>query len=99
MPSSGYSPRLLLSSAHAEEPYYKGKRITVIINFAAGGPTDIEGRIFAKHLSKHIAGQPGIIVQNMDGAGGMIGANYLGEIAPKDGTAMGYFTGSAWREV
>ena len=95
----GLFAALVLSPAHADEPYYKGKRINVIINFAAGGPTDIEGRIFTKHLIRHIAGQPGIIVQNMDGAGGMIGANYLGEIAPKDGTVMGYFTGAAWREV
>ena len=70
----------------AQEPFYKGKRITVLINFAAGGPTDIEGRLFAKHLAKHIEGQPNILVQNMDGAGGVVGATYLGEVAPKDGT-------------
>jgi putative tricarboxylic transport membrane protein len=86
-----------VAHASADEPYYKGKRLTLIINFAAGGPTDIEGRLLAKHLVKHIAGSPGMIVQNMDGAGGMIGAGYLGEVAPKDGTALGYFTGSAWR--
>src|SRR5882757_8057118 len=53
--------------AVAQEPFYKGKRITVLINFAAGGPTDIEGRLFVKHLAKHIDGQPNILVQNMDG--------------------------------
>jgi tripartite-type tricarboxylate transporter receptor subunit TctC len=83
--------------ARADEPFYKGKRLSLIINFAAGGPTDIEGRLLAKHLGKHIEGHPGIIVQNMDGAGGMIGAGFLGEVAPKDGTVLGYFTGSAWR--
>jgi len=36
--------------AHADDPFYAGKRLTVLINFAAGGPTDIEGRLFAKHL-------------------------------------------------
>ena len=81
----------------ADEPFYKGKRLTVLINFAAGGPTDIEGRLLAKHLGKHVDGHPSIVVQNMDGAGGMAGAGYLGEVAPKDGTVMGYFTGSAWR--
>jgi tripartite-type tricarboxylate transporter receptor subunit TctC len=86
-------------AARAEEPFYKGKRISLIINFAAGGPTDIEGRLFAKHLVKHIDGTPNLIVQNMDGAGGMIGSNYLAEVAPRDGTALGYFTGSAWRYV
>src|SRR3954470_9182760 len=84
------------SYAHAEEPFYKGKRITVLINFAAGGPTDIEGRLFAKHLAKHIEGQPNIIVQNMDGAGGVVGATYLGEVAPKDGTVAGYLSGTSW---
>ena len=86
-----------ISHASADEPYYKGKRLALIVNFAAGGPTDIEGRLLAKHLARHIDGQPAIIVQNMDGAGGMIGAGYLGEVAPKDGTTLGYFTGSAWR--
>ncbi len=67
-----------------------------LINFAAGGPTDIEGRLFAKHLAKHIDGQPNLLVQNMDGAGGVVGAHYLGEVAPKDGTAMGYLSGTSW---
>src|SRR5882724_729492 len=84
------------SDGRAQEPYYKGKRITVLINFAAGGPTDIEGRLFAKHLAKHIEGQPSILVQNMDGAGGVVGATYLGEVAPKDGTTMGYLSGTSW---
>jgi tripartite-type tricarboxylate transporter receptor subunit TctC len=78
-----------VADARAQEPFYKGKRLTVIINFAAGGPTDIEGRLFAKYLARHIDGAPNLIVQNMDGAGGVIGAQYLGEIAPKDGTVMG----------
>jgi tripartite-type tricarboxylate transporter receptor subunit TctC len=88
-----------IPSAGAEDPYYKGKRLTVLINFAAGGPTDIEGRLFAKYLVKHIDGQPGMIVQNMDGAGGLIGAQYLGEIAPRDGTVLAYLSGSAWLYV
>jgi tripartite-type tricarboxylate transporter receptor subunit TctC len=85
-----------VADARAQEPFYKGKRLTVIINFAAGGPTDIEGRLFAKYLARHIDGTPNLIVQNMDGAGGVIGAQYLGEIAPKDGTVMGYLSGTSW---
>ena len=60
-------------------PFYQGKTLTFIINFAAGGPTDIEGRIFARHLSKHIPGQPGVVVQNMGGAGGLTAVNYMGD--------------------
>jgi tripartite-type tricarboxylate transporter receptor subunit TctC len=85
-----------ISPVWAEDPYYQGKRLTVLINFAVGGPTDIEGRLFAKYLGRHIDGAPNVIVQNMDGAGGLIGAQYLGEIAPKDGTVLGYLTGTAW---
>ena len=85
-----------LSDVRAEDPFYKGKRITLLINFAAGGPTDIEGRLFARYLAKHIDGQPNVIVQNMDGAGGVIGAQYIGEVAPKDGTYVGYLSGTSW---
>src|SRR5262245_40448172 len=87
---------LAASDGLAQEPFYKGKRLTVLINFAAGGPADIEGRIFAKYLVKHIDGAPSLVVQNMDGAGGLVGAQYLGEIAPKDGTMLGALTGTAW---
>jgi tripartite-type tricarboxylate transporter receptor subunit TctC len=87
---------LAASDAGAQEPYYKGKRLTLLINFAAGGPTDIEGRLFAKYLARHIDGHPNIIVQNMDGAGGVVGATYLGEVAPKDGTYLGYLSGTSW---
>jgi len=86
-------------SAHADDPFYKGKRLTLLINFAAGGPSDIEGRLLAKHLVKHLDGAPSIIVQNKDGAGGLVGANYIGEIGPKDGTMFGYVTATAWPYV
>ena len=85
-----------MGQASADEPFYKGKRITLLINFAAGGPTDIEGRLFAKHLARLIDGSPQIIVQNMDGAGGVVGAQFLGEVAPKDGTVVGYLSGTSW---
>jgi tripartite-type tricarboxylate transporter receptor subunit TctC len=88
-----------MSSTLAQEPFYKGKRLTLLINFAAGGPTDIEGRLLAKHIVKHIDGQPQIIVQNRDGAGGLVGTNYVGEVGPRDGSMFGYFTGAAWKYV
>ena len=88
------SASISINEVRAQEPFYKGKRLTLLINFAAGGPTDVEGRVFARHLTKHIGGQ--IIVQNMDGAGGVVGATYLGEVAPKDGTVAGYLSGTSW---
>jgi tripartite-type tricarboxylate transporter receptor subunit TctC len=87
------------TAAVADEPFYKGKQLILLVNYAAGGPTDIEGRLLARHLPKHIDGQPTMIVQNMEGAGGLIASNYLAEVAPKDGTVVGYLTGATWRYV
>ena len=81
------------SAFSADAPFYRGKTLTVLINFAAGGPTDIEGRLAARYIGKHIPGQPAVVVQNMPGAGGVTGTNYLGEIAKRDGLTLGYFTG------
>lgn len=87
------------SPALAQEPFYKGKTLTVMINFAPGGPTDIEGRLVARYLGRHLDGKPTVITQNRPGAGGMTGVNYLGRIAPKDGTVLGYLTSAAWPAV
>jgi tripartite-type tricarboxylate transporter receptor subunit TctC len=87
------------TGAAAGDPYYKGKHLTLLIGSAAGGPTDIEGRLLAKYLHRHIEGQPGIVVQNKSGAGGLVGPTFLGEVAPKDGTVLGYFSGTAWNYV
>jgi tripartite-type tricarboxylate transporter receptor subunit TctC len=87
------------SSGRADEPFYKGKQLTLLINFAVGGPTDIEGRLLAKHIIKHIDGHPTLIVENKDGAAGIVGATYLGQVGPRDGTMFGYFTGSGWSNL
>src|SRR5215467_5442718 len=98
-PSSVASPRSRASDARAEEPYFKGKRLTLLIGSAPGGPTDIEGRLFAKYLARHIEGEPALVVQNKAGAGGLVGPAYLGEVAPRDGSMLGYFSGTAWTYV
>jgi tripartite-type tricarboxylate transporter receptor subunit TctC len=79
-------------------PFYQGKTLNFVINFAAGGPTDIESRIFAKHLPKHIPGQPTVTVQAMGGAGGITATNYIGEVAKPDGFTAAYFTGSLFHQ-
>ena len=63
----------------------------MIINYPAGGPSDIEGRIIAQHLPAHIPGKPTIVVRNVAGAGGVIGTNQLGDAAP-NGESIGFFT-------
>ena len=75
----------------AEAQLYKGKTITMIVNYPAGGPTDLEGRIVATHLPNHVPGNPSIVVKNVGGAGGIIGSNQLGE-APPNGETIGFFT-------
>ncbi|HUK42286.1 MAG TPA: hypothetical protein VLX11_14625 [Candidatus Acidoferrales bacterium] len=91
---------LITSAGFAAErsPFYQGKTLNFIINFAAGGPTDIESRIFARHLSRHISGNPPITIQNMGGGGGLTAVNYLGEVAKSDGYTAAYFTGALFQQ-
>ncbi len=81
-----------LLAAPAAAQFYRGKTVTMVINYPPGGPTDIEGRIITRHLGKHVAGKPRFIVKNLGGGGGMIGVNYLGEVAKPDGLTFGFFT-------
>jgi len=68
--------------------FYKGKNITIVVGTPAGGGYDIYARLLARHLSKHIPGNPAIIIQNKPGAGSVIAANYVYEVAPQDGTVI-----------
>jgi hypothetical protein len=90
---------LFAGAEAAAEPFYQGRRLTVLINYAPGGPTDIEGRLVGRHLGKHVPGNPRIIVKNMGGAGGTVGTNFLGEVAKPNGLTMGYFTGSVFKHL
>jgi hypothetical protein len=76
-------------AAQPAEQFFARKTITVTIGYTAGGSYDLYGRMIARHLGKHIPGQPTVIAQNMPGAGSLKAANYLYEVAPKDGTALG----------
>jgi tripartite-type tricarboxylate transporter receptor subunit TctC len=73
----------------AETPYYEGKTITITVGYQAGDGYDIWARVLAAHIGKNIAGNPGVIAQNMPGAGSMIAANYIYRIAKPDGLAIG----------
>jgi len=76
----------------AAADYFAGKTVTVLVNFSAGGPTDIFARMVAQFLDKHIPGRPKVIVENKAGAGGVIGANQLYRVARKDGLTVGMFS-------
>jgi len=75
----------------AQEPFYKGKTVSLIVGSSPAGGYDTYGRLLARHLGKHLTGQPGFVVQNMPGAGGLRAANHLYNLAAKDGTVIGIF--------
>lgn len=71
--------------------FYKGKQVSLIVGYGSGGGYDVYGRLFARHLGRHIPGAPNVIVQNMPGAGSLRAVNYLYNSAPKEGTAIAIF--------
>lgn len=75
----------------AKAQIFNGKTITMIVNYPAGGPTDLEARIVAKYLPAHFPGHPAVVVKNVGGAGGIVGSNELGQAAP-NGETIGFFT-------
>ena len=82
---------LLLSTptAGAQSPFYQGKTITVIAAASAGSAYDLYARLMAQFMGKHIPGNPSFIVQNMTGAGSIIGANYIYNVSKPDGLTIG----------
>ena len=72
--------------------FYRGRNVTLIIGYSAGGGYDAYARTVARHLGRHIPGNPAVIPQNMPGAGSLRSANFLYNVAPKDGTAIGHFS-------
>jgi tripartite-type tricarboxylate transporter receptor subunit TctC len=78
-------------AADAVENFYKGRTVQVLIGFSAGGGYDIYARTLARYMGKHIPGNPTLIAQNMPGAGTLKVANYIYNVAPKDGTVFGTF--------
>ncbi len=68
--------------------FYEGKQVRLLIGADPAGPYDAYGRLLGRHLSKHIPGQPRVVVQNMPGAISVIAANYAYNIAPQDGTVL-----------
>ena len=68
--------------------FYRGKTINLVVGTSAGNDYDFRGRLIARHMGRHIPGEPIIAPQNMPGAGGIKAANYMAAIAPKDGTTV-----------
>src|SRR4030042_7024052 len=84
---------LISNIALGASPFYEGKTIRIIVGYSAGGGYDTYARTIARHMGKHIPGQPSIIVENMTGAGSLVSANHLSKVAKPDGLTIGHFNG------
>jgi tripartite-type tricarboxylate transporter receptor subunit TctC len=80
----------LSSPAAAQTPteFYKGKQVSIYVGFSAGGTYDLYARALARHIGRHIPGNPSVVPRNMEGAGSLRLANYIHQVAPRDGTAI-----------
>jgi tripartite-type tricarboxylate transporter receptor subunit TctC len=89
--SLGLFASLLLcnSSAAVAQDFYAGKSVQMVIGFGPGGGYDLWARIVARHIGRHLPGNPTVVPQNLEGAGSYRAANYIYTVAPKDGTVMG----------
>jgi tripartite-type tricarboxylate transporter receptor subunit TctC len=92
---------LWASNTHAESvaEFYTGKTISISVGYSPGGSYDYYPRVFARYLGKYLPGNPTVVVQNMPGAGSLRAANYLYNVAPKDGTALGVVTQTVMLEA
>jgi tripartite-type tricarboxylate transporter receptor subunit TctC len=85
---------VMIRPVSATEDFYKGKTVSIVIGYSVGGGYDAYARLLARHLGKHIAGNPSVVAQNMTGAGSLKAANYIYSVAPKDGSTIGTFSRS-----
>jgi tripartite-type tricarboxylate transporter receptor subunit TctC len=76
------------AAAQSPAQFYKGKTVKLSVGTSAGGGTDVIARLLARHMSRYIPGEPTIVVQNMPGAGGIVGANLIANTAVRDGTEI-----------
>ncbi len=79
---------LMAPAAQAQTNFYEGKTVKIVVGFPPGGGYDLYARAFARFLPAHIPGTPAVIVSNMPGAGSLVAANYIYNLAPKDGTEI-----------
>src|ERR1700730_13886213 len=75
----------------AEVEFFKGKTVTLVVGYSAGGGYDQYARALARHLGSAIAGNPSVLVQNLPGAASLTAVRYLAANAPRDGTAIAMF--------
>jgi tripartite-type tricarboxylate transporter receptor subunit TctC len=77
------------AAAQSVDEFYRGKTVTMIIGYPPAGANDVYARMVARHIGKHIPGNPNVVPRNMPGAGSLIAANHIFNVAPTDGTVLG----------
>jgi tripartite-type tricarboxylate transporter receptor subunit TctC len=84
------APTMMMAGAQADPiaDFYKGRTVDMLVGYQAGGGYDIYARAVARHIGRHIPGQPNVVVKNMDGAGGLRVANFVNQSASKDGSVI-----------
>jgi len=82
---------LLASAAQAQDNFYSGKTLRIIVGFSPGGGYDLYARLLARHINRHIPGNPSVVVQNMPGSASLKSVQYLDAGAPTDGTVITTF--------
>ena len=90
--AAGVAAALLLAAparAQTVEEFYQGKTLTLIVGNGPGGGFDVYARLLARHIGKYVPGHPSVVVVNMPGAGSLVAANYIYNVAPRDGTTFG----------
>jgi tripartite-type tricarboxylate transporter receptor subunit TctC len=83
----------LPSRVAAQDSFYNGKTVRIIVGFAAGGGFDTYTRLIGRHIGKYIPGNPTFLVENMPGAGSLVSANHMYRVAKPDGLTIGNFSG------
>jgi tripartite-type tricarboxylate transporter receptor subunit TctC len=89
--STGNDTALTTDELAAAAAFYSRKTVSIIVGSGVGGGFDTTARLVARHIGRHVPGTPTVIVVNMPGGGGLVAANHLFSVAPKDGTALGLF--------
>jgi tripartite-type tricarboxylate transporter receptor subunit TctC len=94
LPATIAALSLVVAGRASADEFYKGKTVTFVVGFSAGGGFDAYTRLIARHFGKHLPGNPTVVVENKTGAGSLIAANYIYNQAPHDGTVIGNWTGT-----
>src|SRR4051794_41528266 len=82
---------VLFAIPAAAQDFYRGKTVTILVGFSPGGGFDLNARVLARHIGRHIPGNPTVVVQNMAGAGSLTAVHYFDPSGPQDGTALHIF--------